>query len=130
MDEIPPILVVEDEMLIRLVVTDELAESGYNVLEAENGTAALELIDAARQLAGLVTDIRMGPGATGWDVAHHARAKFPGLPVIYVTGDRMAEWKANGVPLSVALQKPFASAKVATVLAGLLMAQEPAPLAA
>ena len=130
MDEIPPILVVEDEMLIRLVVTDELAESGYNVLEAENGTAALELIDAAPQLGGLVTDIRMGPGATGWDVAHHARAKFPGLPVIYVTGDRMAEWKANGVPLSVALQKPFASAKVATVLAGLLMAQEPAPLAA
>jgi CheY-like chemotaxis protein len=130
MDEIPPILVVEDEMLIRLVVTDELAESGYNVLEADNGTAALELIDAAPQLGGLVTDIRMGPGATGWDVAHHARAKFLGLPVIYVTGDRMADWKANGVPLSVALQKPFASAKVATVLAGLLMAQEPAPLAA
>jgi CheY-like chemotaxis protein len=130
MDAIPPIVVVEDETLVRLVVTDELAESGYSVLEAENGTAAVELIDGAPQLGGLVTDIRMGPGATGWEVAHYARAKFPGLPVIYVTGDSMAEWQANGVPLSVALQKPFASAKVATVLTGLLMALETAPLAA
>nr|WP_166177252.1 response regulator [Altererythrobacter segetis] len=127
MDEVPPILVVEDEPLIRLVLTEALNDGGYTVLEAENGPAALELIDGLEQLRGLVTDVRMGPGSNGWEVAQHAREKFAGLAVIYVTGDSMAEWTANGVPLSIALQKPFASAELVTALANLLVAQQTTP---
>jgi CheY-like chemotaxis protein len=127
MDEIPPILVVEDESLVRLLMTEALIEGGYTVLEAESGSAALQLIDGAEQLRGLVTDIRMWPGPNGWEVAHHARQKFAGLAVVYVTGDSMAQWTANGVPQSAALQKPFASAELVTALANLLVAQQPAP---
>ena len=127
MDEVPPILVVEDEPLIRLVVAEALTEGGYTVLEAENGDRALELIDGAKMLRGLVTDIRMEPGANGWEVAQHAREKFPGLAVVYVTGDSTAEWTANGVPLSTALQKPFASAELVAAMANLMVAQQPAP---
>jgi len=127
MDDVPPILVVEDEPLIRLVLTEALTDGGYSVLEAANGAAALELIDGLANLRGLVTDIRMGPGATGWEVAHYAREKFAGLAVVYVTGDSMAEWSANGVPLSTALQKPFASAELVTALANLLVAQQTIP---
>ena len=127
MDEIPPILVVEDESLVRLVMTEALIEGGYTVLEAENGPAALQLIDDTEQLRGLVTDIRMGPGPNGWEVAHRARERFAGLAVVYVTGDSMTEWTANGVPQSTALQKPFASAELVTAMANLLVAHQAAP---
>lgn len=127
MDEVPPILVVEDEPLIRLVMSEALAEGGYTVLDAENGNRALELIEGAELLRGVVTDVRMGSGPNGWEIAQHAREKFPGLAVVYVTGDSMTEWTANGVPLSAALQKPFASAELVAALANLLVAQQPAP---
>lgn len=127
MDEVPPILVVEDEPLIRIVLTEALQEGGYSVLEAENGAAALQVIDGVGQLRGLVIDIRLGPGPTGWEIAHHAREKFAGLAVVYVTGDSMAEWMVNGVPQSTALQKPFASVELVTALANLLVVQQSAP---
>ncbi|HEY7806861.1 MAG TPA: response regulator [Croceibacterium sp.] len=127
MNDIQPILVVDDEPLVRIVLVDALQQCGYSVLEAENGRAALGVIDGAEQLRGLVTDIRLGPGATGWQIADHAREKFAGLAVIYVTGDSMADWTAKGVPRSFALQKPFASLEVVAALADLLAVQPSAP---
>ena len=126
MDDIPPILVVDDEMLVRLALVDALKEGGYSVVEAEDGDAALEAINDAEALRGLVTDIRM-PGTDGWTVAHQARGKFPSLAVVYVTGDSADQWAANGVPLSIVLQKPFAHAELVAALSNLLVANPPAP---
>ena len=47
------------------------------------------------------------------------------MAVVYVTGDSITEWPANGVPQSVVLQKPFASAELITAVANLLVAQQP-----
>lgn len=127
MDEVPPILVVEDEPLVRLVIVEALQEGGYTVVEASEGHAAMGEIDRAEHLRGLVTDIRMGATPSGWEVAQRARERFPSLAVIYVTGDSIAEWPANGVPQSAVLQKPFASAELVTALANLLVAQQAAP---
>jgi CheY-like chemotaxis protein len=123
MDEVPPILVVDDEPLVRLMVAEALEEGGYRVIEAENGPAALEQLEWAAELRALITDIRMGGDPDGWQLAHHARRKFPTLAVVYVTGDSITEWPANGVPQSVVLQKPFASAELVTAVANLLVAQ-------
>ena len=60
LDDVPPILVVEDEPLVRLVVVEALEEGGYSVVEVAEGDLALAQIDAAEQLRGLVTDIRLG----------------------------------------------------------------------
>lgn len=124
MDNLPPVLVVEDEPLVRQTIAEALEDGGYSVVEAETGAVALETIAQAGQLRGLVTDIRMGSGPSGWDVAHCAREKFPLLPVVYVSGDSVAEWSANGVPLSTVLQKPFANAELVTALANLMVAQQ------
>jgi CheY-like chemotaxis protein len=124
MDEVPPILVVDDEPLVRLTITEALEQSGYNVIEAADGRTAVELIDQVGQLRGLVTDIRMGASPDGWEVAHHARDRFAALAVVYVTGDSITEWPANGVPQSTVLQKPFPSAELMTALANLLVAQQ------
>ena len=127
MDDVPPILVVEDEPLVRLTIVECLEEGGYSVLEAADGSSAIEHINQAEQLRGLVTDIRMGAGPSGWEVAHLAREKFASLAVVYVTADSIAEWSANGVPQSAVLQKPFASAELVTALANLLVANQPIP---
>ena len=127
MNDLPPILVVDDEPLIRLAIRDALEEGGYHIVEAENGNAALDYISGADELRGVVTDIRMEPGPDGWEVAHRAREKFASLAVVYVTGDSLADWTANGVPLSTALQKPFANAELVTALANLLVAHPPSP---
>lgn len=70
-----------------------------------DGESAISHIGKAEHLRGLVTDIRMGPGLNGWEVAHRAREKFPSLAVVYVTGDRITEWSAQGVLQSTVLQK-------------------------
>lgn len=124
MDEIPPILVVEDELLVRLTITEALEDGGYTVVQAADGAEAIALIDSTPNLRGLVTDIRMGPGVDGWEVAHHARVKYPCIAVIYATGDSASDWSASGVPQSAILQKPFASSEIVTALANLLITQQ------
>jgi CheY-like chemotaxis protein len=123
MDEVPPILVVDDEPLVRLVIVEALQEGGYNVIEADDGHSALEQIEQLAELRALITDIRVGGGPDGWELAHRAREKFAAIAVVYVTADSITEWPANGVPQSVVLQKPFANAEVLTAVANLLVAQ-------
>lgn len=72
-------------------------------------------------LAGLVTDIRLGVGPSGWDLARQARRSRPDLPIIYMTGDSGADWPAEGVPRSLVVQKPFASGQIVTALSNLLI---------
>jgi len=125
--DVPPILVAEDEALIRLALAEALEEGGYSVVEAADGRTAWHEIDGAERLRALVTDIRLGEGPSGWELAQHARQKFPALAVVYVTGDSIGEWPANGVPQSTVLQKPFASAALVTAVANLLVAQQSIP---
>ena len=110
------VLVAEDEGLIRLTMRQALEEDGYTVVEVHDGVAALEQLENIDDLLGLVTDIRMGPGPDGWEVAVRARERFPTLSVVYVTGDSTADWPSKGDPFSVALQKPFVSAELVAAL--------------
>jgi CheY-like chemotaxis protein len=118
--EVQPVLVVEDESLIRLNLVDVLEAGGFTVLEESSGSEGIATIDAREHLCGLITDINLGSGADGWEVARHARAKFPDLAVVYITGDSAAEWSAQGVPRSLVLQKPFADAQAISAITGLL----------
>ena len=122
MEAVQPILVVEDEALIRMMLVESLEAGGFSVGGSEDGTAAILYIDASSELHGLATDIRLGDGPCGWEVARHARQKYPAIAVVYMTGDSAADWSANGVPDSVLLQKPFAEAQLLTALATLMMA--------
>lgn len=107
-----PILVIEDEPLIRLDLIDILEDAGFTVKAAADGPKAIETIDKCHQLCALVTDINLGSDVRGWSVARHAREKFEDLAVVYITGDSAAEWPTEGVPNSVVLGKPFADAQV------------------
>jgi two-component system cell cycle response regulator CpdR len=115
------LLLVDDEAMILHLLEDALTEAGYTVVSAIDGEEAIaELNNPANQLAGLITDIRMGDGANGWDVARHARKLAPTFPVVYMTGDGAADWASQGVPNSTLVQKPFATAQVITAISTLL----------
>ena len=121
MAEVTPILVVEDEPLIRMNLVDALHDGGFTTEECGDGKSACAQIDKYTEMQGLITDIRLGDGPNGWDVARHARRRFPHVAVLYVTGDSVAEWTSEGVPNSLILQKPYAEAQLMTAIASLLI---------
>jgi CheY-like chemotaxis protein len=88
-DDTPPrvrILVVEDEFLIRLTLSEVLADEGYEVLEAETGDAAIALLEGAPDIAVLLTDIQLPGSLDGRALVQRVRQRLPDLPVIYMTG--------------------------------------------
>ena len=80
------VLVVEDDVFTRIDVAGAFEASGWAVLEAGSGQAALELCNSDTPVDALVTDIDLGNGATGWDVAR-AFWRRDALPVIYMSAN-------------------------------------------
>jgi DNA-binding response OmpR family regulator len=120
---LPILLLVEDEQTLQTVLETALADEGFDVVVAGTGTKAIaELEDHGANFKGLITDIRLGSGPTGWEVGHRARQIVPGIPVIYMSGDSVHEWSAEGVPESIMLQKPFAIAQLIAAITSLMNA--------
>lgn len=80
------ILVAEDELLIRLMVSEELREAGYDVIEACNADEALAILNSAVQVDLLFSDVRMPGSLDGLGLLAFARSTFPSLPVIIASG--------------------------------------------
>ena len=128
MDQVQPILVVDDEAVIRMNLVDVLEAGGFTVHESIDGDLALAEIDNYEVLHGLVTDVRLGSELDGWGVARHARLKFPSIAVVYITGDSAGDWSSEGVPNSIVLQKPFADAQLIDAVTTSLREAGPQPL--
>ena len=124
----PVLLYVEDETLTQELVEASLREAGYEVLLASGGAEALNLLGTSNgALRGLITDINLGDGPDGWDVACRARELTSGLPVVYVSGASEGEWTSRGVPNSVMIAKPFAPAQIVVAISSLLVSTDTAP---
>lgn len=119
------LLLVEDEPLIALATQEALEAGGFTLLVANDADEAMRFLESqSGEIAGLVTDIRLGVGLSGWEVAKRARELRSGMPVVYTSGDSAHEWTANGVPNSVMIQKPYAFAQLLTAVAALLTRDE------
>jgi len=122
------LLLVEDEELLHTSLGDALSEGGFEVTLAKNGAEGLALLETHKSaLRGLITDINLGQGPDGWDVAHHARELIPDLPVVYMSGRNGHDWTSHGVPHSVFLAKPFALAQIVTAISTLINAKDSSP---
>ena len=100
------VLVVEDDVLTRIDVAGAFEAAGWAVLEAGSGQAALELCNSDTQVDALVTDIDLGNGATGWDVAQ-AFWRRDAIPIIYMSANPDAPHRR--VPQSRFVAKPCRS---------------------
>jgi len=115
------LLLVEDEELILVATQDALETGGFEVVTAQNGDDAIKLLDEhGERVAGVITDVRLGGGSSGWEVGRYARRAKADLPIVYTTGDSAAEWSAEGVPKSILVQKPYADAQLLTAISNLL----------
>ena len=115
------VLYVEDEPLLRELASVILEDAGFEVVTAEDGRAAFEALDNdGSPFCAIVTDVNLGSGPDGWAVAKRGRELNKTLPVIYMTGASGHQWQAEGVPRSVMLRMPFASAEILQALRSLL----------
>jgi CheY-like chemotaxis protein len=81
------VLLVEDDPVIRLTIADFLEETGLLIWEADNAEDALVMLDDPMcQVSVLVTDLDLGPGDNGLDLAVKAKERLPHLQVVYETG--------------------------------------------
>lgn len=115
------VLVVEDEDLLQVVLQDVLKGGGFDVLIVASAQEALALLQSGVvRYSALVTDITLKDGVNGWEVARKAREVDPALAVVYATSASADDWRAHGVPNSVLLVKPFATAQLLTAVSQLL----------
>jgi CheY-like chemotaxis protein len=82
----PVVLVIEDELFVRLNMVSCLQEAGYAVVEAATGEEAIALCHSDTSIDIVFTDVNLGGHASGWDVAECFRTVRPGVPVVYTSG--------------------------------------------
>jgi CheY-like chemotaxis protein len=110
------VLLVEDEALISMLVSDWLVELGFEVHEARTAGEALDYIGAGGSVDILFTDINLPGGMTGAELARKARALKPELPVVYASGRYRGDDIDGLVPHSAFVPKPYDQRKLRCVL--------------
>lgn len=81
------VLVVDDEVLIRMLVADELRQAGLRVIEARSGDDALAVLKAGSSVDLVFSDVQMPGSVDGVQLAREIRARYPHLPVILGSGN-------------------------------------------
>jgi DNA-binding NtrC family response regulator len=103
----PFVLIVDDEPLVRKVLTEMLAHSDFAAVEAENTSQALRILrTSGPKITALITDVRMPGILDGVDLAKFTQNSWPWIKVIVTTG--FAESVRERVPHNVRLlPKPW-----------------------
>ncbi len=118
----PTILVVDDEDIVRALVTRALREAGYRVVQAQHGAAALALLERQVETIHLIISDLVMPGVGGREVARWVAAHCAGLPVLFISGYPRTYLEAHdlydaGIPL---LRKPFLPSRLLEAVQELL----------
>ena len=118
----PRLLVVEDDALVRMVTVEGLTEAGFDVLTAEDGRSALDILDRqAADLEAVVTDVVMPGGVSGIDVARAIRERWAGVRVVLTTGYSEEAIPVEEMPQGyVLLAKPYTVEELAARLKALI----------
>jgi DNA-binding response OmpR family regulator len=117
----PTVLIIEDDEAIQAFIEDALVDGGFYPAVAPSGEEAVTLLKAhPNKYQVVVADINLRGRMDGWEVARHAREINPEFPVVYISGASAADWPSKGVPNSIMLAKPFATAQLVTAVSQLL----------
>jgi len=102
------ILLVDDDIGVRVFAAEALTELGYRVLTAASGHDGLAVLDAHPRIDLLLTDVEMAQ-LSGWELADIARQLRPGLKVLLMTGftREATERVGERIPGAGLLRKPF-----------------------
>lgn len=82
----PVVLIVEDEMLLRMRAVDMVEDAGYTSVEAVDADEAVTILEARSDIALLFTDIQMPGSMDGLRLAHAVHERWPPIKIILVSG--------------------------------------------
>ena len=104
----PNVLVVEDEMVMRMRAVDIVEDAGFTPVEAVNADEALSILESRSDISLLFTDIQMPGSMDGLVLAHAVHKRWPSIKIILVSGqvklsdaDKPANSRFFGKPLDV-----------------------------
>src|SRR5713226_6643627 len=80
------VLVVEDEMLLRMRAVDMVEDAGYTSVEAVDADEAVAILENRSDIALMFTDIQMPGSMDGLKLAHTVRERWPPIKIILVSG--------------------------------------------
>src|SRR4249919_2165890 len=105
---LPNVLVVEDEMVLRMRAVDIVEDAGFTAVEAVNADEALSILESRSDISLLFSDIQMPGSMDGLKLAHAVHDRWPAIKIILVSGqvkladtDRPANSRFFGKPLEV-----------------------------
>jgi len=113
------VLVVDDDPDLRAVAQDGLKNLGCDVLLADGGAAALEILASHRTIDLMMVDVRM-TGMNGLELVQRARTMWPGLKALVMTGGAEVPELCGSGDATAVLRKPFRAADLARGLAAVL----------
>ncbi|PVE25961.1 response regulator [Microvirga sp. KLBC 81] len=107
----PAILVVEDEVLARALICDELRAHGFKVLEASSAVDAITVLDSVR-VDLLFVDVHLPGPRNGLDVARHVQARGMPVQIILTSGKSEASAIPDLDELGLFIRKPYLISRV------------------
>ena len=116
------VLVVDDEPVVRMLISDMLRDLGYGVVEAADGAEGLRVVQSRQDIDLLVSDVGLPGGMNGRQLADAARLHQPRLKVLFITGYAENALFGKGV-LEADMQlitKPFALDMLAAKIQAML----------
>jgi CheY-like chemotaxis protein len=114
------ILVVEDDARVRRVTTARLRSLGYQVIEANNGSAGLALLNANPNVGLIFTDVVMPGDMSGDELAEAALATRSNLKVLFTSGYAEPAVARQAISAGAWLKKPYTAAELAEKVRELL----------
>lgn len=89
LSDLPVVLIVEDEPLVRLLAGEILMESGLRSIEAPNADEALMLLEAKPDIAALLTDVRMPGSIDGFGLARLVSMRWPHVGIVVCSAEAL-----------------------------------------
>jgi CheY-like chemotaxis protein len=123
------ILVIDDEDIVRALVSRSLREAGYRLIQASHGAAAISLLETGASGVDLVICDLVMPVVGGREVSDWIKEHCPGLPLLFISGYPRAYLEANDLfdPSVPMLRKPFLPSKLLESVEELLVPRAPEP---
>lgn len=101
------ILVVEDEALIRMVISDQLRDSGYDVVETRSADEAVALMEKGLHVDAVFSDVNLPGTLNGIGLARWMRSQRPQIPVLLTSGAITAQDVPADLRDTELLLKPY-----------------------
>lgn len=111
------VLVVDDEVVVRMSIADELHGAGYHVIEAANAEEALTLLNSGTIPDLLMTDVQMPGAHDGLELARIVHAAYPDMKIVVVSASLPG---GSDEAVDVTLAKPYDPNELLGVVATLL----------